>query len=220
MGGAVTDGKGGDVVSKRCSALGTPPKVRDQLLSATWQAASHLLTSPKFGLRERAMFKTKLGRARGFGWLFATALDIVLAYLLASWFFSEDLWFGFLLLVGVLWLGPLFFAIKGSIYKTLLYFITRAGTRKTLVQEFRKAQLPLLSGTDFNEPADLYFQEVASDDTLPKEARIYANMLIGQMGIVPIYSSVDTITMHANLDAALAIYFDEMRRDGVRPHGQ
>jgi len=39
-------------------------------------------------------------------------------------------------------------------------------------------------------------------------------------GVMPIYSSVDAVTMHSNLDAALATYFDEMRRDGVRPHGQ
>lgn len=166
------------------------------------------------------MLKTKFGRAIGFGWLVAFVLDLALAYALATWLAANDFWLGFSAILAVLWLGPVVFAFKGMIYKIVLFYLTKGTTRRNLVQDFRRARLPLLSGTSFNDPADLYFQEVASDDSLPKSAVDYANATVGQLGLISRYSSVDAVICNANLDAALGTYFDEMRRDGVQPHGQ
>lgn len=164
------------------------------------------------------MLKTRTGRAYANALLYGVALDVTLSYLVATTFASDDRWLFLLLVLGAFWLGPIFFSIKSMLYKALLHFLTRAGVRRALVHEFRKAELPLTSGTDFNEPADLYFTVVAEDDTLPKSARLFAGQTVGQMALLPTYSWADTIILHANLDASLATYFDELRRDGATPH--
>ncbi|QFT60463.1 hypothetical protein FIU94_16660 [Sulfitobacter sp. THAF37] len=155
----------------------------------------------------------------GLNLAFSLALDVVLAYAVASLLGPNDFWTTFFVMLGIFWFGPIPFAIKGNIYKLLLQQFNKNSVRTSLVQSFREAQLPLLSGTEFNDPADLYFREVANDDELPKSARLYAGVTMGQMSILNQYSMVDTLMLHSNLDAALAQYFDEMRRDGVKPHG-
>jgi hypothetical protein len=43
-------------------------------------------------------------------------------------------------------------------------------------------------------------------------------MSLGQLSIISRYSLVEAIFARSNLDAALAVYFDELRRDGVKQH--
>ena len=165
------------------------------------------------------MFKSRLGRSFGFNFAISSILDIALAYVIATFFDSADFWIAFFLILAVIWFVPLIFLLKVNIYKLLLQQLNKTSIRTFLVQSFREAQLPLLSGTNFNDPADLYFQNVEDDDELPKSARRYAGATIGQMSIINHYSIIDAFAFHSNLDAALAQYFDEMRRDGVKPNG-
>ena len=164
------------------------------------------------------MLKTKGGRAIASVFVYAIVLDLALASLVGSFFSDGDRWFGFFATLAFLWIVPMALGLKSVLYKIVFFFLAKSGARKILVQEFRKAQLPLLSGTDFNEPADLYFADVADDDDLPKPARLFAAQCLGQFVMIPSYSIPDSVILRANVDAALAIYFDELRRDGVKPH--
>jgi hypothetical protein len=164
------------------------------------------------------MLKTKLARATWSNIAIGSLLDVALAYVIARVVSPDEVFVTTAILVVVIWFAPLVFIIKGNIYKSALYHMNKSSARTTLVQEFREAKLPLLSGTGFNDPCELYFNEVAADKTLPASATQYAGMFAGQLGIIPKYSLVDAIVVSANTDAALATYFDEMRRDGVKPH--
>tara|TARA_R110002110_G_scaffold225601_2_gene439657 strand:+ start:2876 stop:3397 length:522 start_codon:yes stop_codon:yes gene_type:complete len=164
------------------------------------------------------MLKTKMARTTWSNIAICSLLDVALAYVIARVVSPDEVFVTTAILVVVIWLVPLVFIIKGNIYKTVLYHLNKSSVRTALVQEFREAKLPLLSGTDFNDPSDLYFNEVAADKTLPASATLYACMFVGQLSIIPKYSFVDAVVVSANTDAALATYFDEMRRDGVKPH--
>lgn len=164
------------------------------------------------------MLKTSAGRALTSAIIFGIALDLTLAYSFTTIFAGPEFWFLFSAILAFLWLAPLIFGFKSMLYKIIFHYAKRGSIRRTLVQGFRKAGLPLLSETGHNDPADQYFTEVAEDDSLPKSARLYASATLGQLVLIPMYSKVDTLFSHANLDAALATYFDEMRRDGVQPH--
>jgi len=165
------------------------------------------------------MLKTKLARATWSNAAICSLLDVALAYVIAGFVSPDEVLVTTAILVAVIWLAPLVFIFKGNIYKAILYHLNKSSVRTTLVQEFREAKLPLLSGTSFNDPSDLYFNEVAADRTLPASATLYAGVFAGQMSIISKYSVVDAVIASANTDAALATYFDEMRRDGVNPHG-
>ena len=164
------------------------------------------------------MLKTKAGRTLASAFTRTVLLDAAFAYLIASQFANDDVWFSFFAALAIFWILPVLFALKSVLYKALFYFLNRSSVRQTLVQEFRRAGLPLLSGTEFNDPADLYFAQVAQDDSLPKSARLFAAQVVGQLALVPTYSSADTLILHANLDVALSTYFDQLRRQGVKPH--
>jgi hypothetical protein len=164
------------------------------------------------------LLKTTSGRAYAQVLAFWTFADAVIAFGIAYLFFSDSLLFAFLVTLAFLWLVPLVLKLKNFALFAIWGAMSKAGIRAQLVREYRKNQLPLLSGTDFNDPADLYFQEVAGDDSLPKSARLFAAQSLGQLSIIPRYSVVESVFARSNLDAALATYFDELRRDGVRQH--
>lgn len=147
--------------------------------------------------------------------LISTVLDVFLACALAALFGTRDFWITMLVILGFLWIAPWLLRINSTLSKLIQFFVQRGRFRRDLVHAFRKAKLPLLSQTDFNEPADLYFAEVASDDSLPKEARLFSSRTLGELTMVPKYSLVDSIIFNANIDAALAEYFDQLRRDGM-----
>jgi hypothetical protein len=164
------------------------------------------------------LLKTASGRAQAQLLAFWTVADALIAYAVAYLFFADDMLFAFLVTLGVIWIVPLALKAKNLVLFSLWGLLNKTTIRGQLVREFRKSQLPLLSRTDFNDPADLYFQEVAEDDKLPKSARLFAAMSLGQLSIISRYSLAEAIFARSNLDAALAIYFDELRRDGVPEH--
>ena len=144
------------------------------------------------------LLKTKGSRAIASVFAYALILDLAVASLVGSFFPEGDRWFGFFATLAFLWIMPILLSLKAVIYKTIFYFLAKNGNRKMLVREFRKAQLPLLSGTDFNEPADLYFSDVAADDSLPKPARLFAGQCLGQFAMIPSYSLPDSVIVRAN----------------------
>jgi hypothetical protein len=164
------------------------------------------------------LLKTASGRAQAQLLAFWTVADALIAFSIAYLFFADTIFFAFLLTLGFMWLVPLVLKAKNLVLFSFWGFLNKTTIRSQLVREFRKSELPLLSRTDFNDPADLYFQEVADDDTHPKSARLFAAMSLGQLSIIARYSFVEAIFARSNLDAALAIYFDELRRDGVKQH--
>jgi len=164
------------------------------------------------------LLKTASGRAQAQILAFWTVADALIAFCIAYLFFADHILFAFLVTLGVMWLVPLVLKAKNIALFSVWGFLNKTTIRSQLVRDFRKNELPLLSGTDFNDPADLYFQEVADDDTLPKSARLFAAMSLGQLSIVARYSLAEAIFARSNLDAALAIYFDELRRDGAKQH--
>jgi len=166
----------------------------------------------------RELYKTKLGRNLAAGIVIATALDFALAYALAKYFFKDDFLISFLAILAFFWVTPFVFVFKNALFKMIAYHLERKKIRKSLVHEFRKSQFPLLSDTEFNDPADMYFEEVANDESLPKHARIAAAKTIGELSVIAKYSWADAFITYSNLDAALADYFDELRRDNVPPH--
>jgi hypothetical protein len=103
------------------------------------------------------MLKTKLARATWSNIAICSLLDVALAYVIARFVSPDEVLVTTAILVAVIWFAPLVFIFKGNIYKAILYHLNKSSVRTTLVQEFREAKLPLLSGTSFNDPSDLYF---------------------------------------------------------------
>ena len=125
------------------------------------------------------MLKTALGRSYTQVLVFWLAADALIAFAVAYFFFADDLLVAFLVTIALLWLVPLLLKLKNLVVFSIWGMMSKDTIRSQLVREFRKNKLPLLSGSDFNDPADLYFQEVSEDDTLPKAARLFAAQTIG-----------------------------------------
>jgi hypothetical protein len=119
------------------------------------------------------MMKTRTGRTIALNLVVGALFDIAIAAAVAQ-LFDGDYWTVFLLALAALWLLPILFRLRNTLLRGLLFLVHRKATRRLLVQEFRKAKLPLLSDTSFNDPADLYFSEVAGNDDHPKDARLFS----------------------------------------------
>ena len=163
------------------------------------------------------MLKSKLGRAFITGFAMTLFLDAIISWAGAKLLFEHDMLFGFWAILAVLLIAPLLFGLKTIVYKAIGYQFTKNKTRKVLIHEFRKAALPLFESDVYVPDAEQYFSLVSNEDQLPKSAITFATQTIGQLALIPKYSLADTFIVHANLDAALEDYFDELRRDDTPP---
>lgn len=139
-------------------------------------------------------------------------LDLIVVFIIIYTFYSgENFWISYAILLFALWFIPILFIIKEFLYKLILYQFDKNERRAILTQEFRKMNLPL--NEDWYGTSDSYFELLMSNDDTPIEIRNYSAVTIGQLQAISRHSFVDSFLVRSNLDAALSVYFDEIRRN-------
>lgn len=146
----------------------------------------------------------------------ASAFDILIAVLIVNlWNDSyTDKWIATAGVTLAIWGIEIALLLKQTIFKIGSYYLwrKRAGI-KAIRYQAKKYRLPLpddhdlefryVSGVD-------YLKSILSDERLTPEARLFVGASIGELGLVGMYSMIDSLQSHAVVDQALGDHFDFM----------
>lgn len=135
----------------------------------------------------------------------------ILIVIAISAVWDGSFWVTFFVILLAFWLLPIFFVLKGSIFKYALNYVRRKEAVKTLLREFKTKELP--TNSEYYLDVTSYFGQIAQDDAATNEARNYAAFVLGQFDIIQRYSKLDLFHSYSLFEEALGDYFDVNRPD-------
>ncbi|MBL4874386.1 MAG: hypothetical protein JKY41_13625 [Rhodobacteraceae bacterium] len=143
---------------------------------------------------------------------FGSLFDILIVIAISA-VWDGSFWVTFFVILLAFWLLPIFFLLKGSIFKYALNYLGRKDAVKTLLREFKAKELP--TNNEYYLDVDSYFEQITQDEAATKEARNYAAFVLGQFNMMQRYSKLDLFHSYSLFEEALGDYFDAQGTQSV-----
>jgi len=141
-------------------------------------------------------------RAMALGFAMHLAINAIISYGIAAYFFEREFWFGFLLSLVVLVVLPPIFKFRDALITALFLYLRFNKIVATFDADLRKSGIP--SSGDYGYfDADLFLEQVQNDENLPAKARIGAGATLSSLQVLRTTGMVRALFASSALERAI-----------------